>query len=177
MQQVNRVRAFATIAIGPLFSRDQGPYPMGTIGPRDLARLGPKQQGLSPVPDRSVVKQHRFMTRIELAVSAKPTGEPPWPAGDAAAATIPAAFLRQARARGDAVYLHFFKGGAWRSVSWAETAECAVRVACGLVEQGLKPGDHVVIIGNPGRYPDDHRLRMVNITRPSDGWKWGGSFD
>jgi hypothetical protein len=28
-----------------------------------------------------------------------------------------------------------------------------------------------------GRNPDDHRLRMVNITRPSDGWKWGGTFD
>jgi len=47
----------------------------------------------------------------------------------------------------------------------------------GVTRETLKPGDHVIIIGNPGRNPDDHRLRMVNITRPSDGWKWGGTFD
>lgn len=51
-----------------------------------------------------------------------------------------------------------------------------------LIRQGvtrgtLKPGDHLVITGNPGRYPDDHRLRMVSITRPSDGWKWRGALD
>lgn len=47
----------------------------------------------------------------------------------------------------------------------------------GVTRETLKPGDHVIVVGNPGRNPDDHRLRMVNITRPSDGWKWGGSFD
>jgi len=47
----------------------------------------------------------------------------------------------------------------------------------GVTRDTLKPGDHVIIVGNPGRNPEDHRLRMVNITRPSDGWKWGGSFD
>jgi len=47
----------------------------------------------------------------------------------------------------------------------------------GVTRETLKPGDHVVIVGNPGRNPDDHRLRMVSITRPSDGWKWGGTFE
>jgi len=47
----------------------------------------------------------------------------------------------------------------------------------GVTRDTLKPGDHVIIVGNTGRNPEDHRLRMVNITRPSDGWKWGGSFD
>ncbi len=47
----------------------------------------------------------------------------------------------------------------------------------GVTRESLKPGDHVVIVGQPGRNPEDHRLRMVNITRPSDGWKWGGSFE
>jgi hypothetical protein len=47
----------------------------------------------------------------------------------------------------------------------------------GVTRETLKPGDHVIIVGNPGRNPEDHRLRMINITRPSDGWKWGGSFD
>jgi hypothetical protein len=47
----------------------------------------------------------------------------------------------------------------------------------GVTRETLKPGDHVVITGNPGRNPEDHRLRMRTITRPSDGWKWGGTFD
>jgi hypothetical protein len=47
----------------------------------------------------------------------------------------------------------------------------------GVTRETLKPGDRVIVVGNPGRNPDDHRLRMVNITRPSDGWKWGGTFD
>jgi len=47
----------------------------------------------------------------------------------------------------------------------------------GVTRETLKPGDHVIVVGNPGRNPDDHRLRMVNIARPSDGWKWGGTFD
>jgi hypothetical protein len=47
----------------------------------------------------------------------------------------------------------------------------------GVTRETLKPGDEVVVVGNPGRNPADHRLRMVNITRPSDGWKWGGTFE
>ena len=47
----------------------------------------------------------------------------------------------------------------------------------GVTRETLKPGDHVIVVGNPGRNDEDHRLRMVNITRPSDGWKWGGQFD
>lgn len=40
----------------------------------------------------------------------------------------------------------------------------------------LKPGDKVVITGNPGRNAADHRLRMSSIERPSDHWKWSGTF-
>jgi hypothetical protein len=47
----------------------------------------------------------------------------------------------------------------------------------GVNRDTLKPGDHVIVTGSPGRDPDAHRLRMINVTRPSDGWKWGGSFD
>jgi len=38
----------------------------------------------------------------------------------------------------------------------------------------LKPGDHVIVSGNPGRDPTEHRIRMHSIKRPSDGWKWEG---
>lgn len=46
-----------------------------------------------------------------------------------------------------------------------------------LAQQGvntgtLKVGDKVVVTGSPGRNPEDHRLRMRSVTRPSDGWKW-----
>ena len=47
----------------------------------------------------------------------------------------------------------------------------------GITRETLKTGDPVIVVGNPGRTPEDHRLRMLNITRTSDGWKWGGSFD
>lgn len=47
----------------------------------------------------------------------------------------------------------------------------------GVTRETLKPGDHVIVVGNPGRNPEDHRLRMISITRPSDGWKWGGTFE
>jgi len=44
----------------------------------------------------------------------------------------------------------------------------------GVTRETLKPGDEVEIKGNPGRNPDDHRIRMQSITRPSDGWSWKG---
>jgi hypothetical protein len=47
----------------------------------------------------------------------------------------------------------------------------------GVARDTLKPGDHVIITGDPGRTPGDYRLRMRTILRPSDGWRWGGEFD
>jgi len=43
----------------------------------------------------------------------------------------------------------------------------------GVTRDTLKPGDHVIITGNPGRNPEDHRLRMRSLLRPSDGFGWG----
>ena len=47
----------------------------------------------------------------------------------------------------------------------------------GVNRDTLKPGDRVIVVGQPGRVPEEHRLRMMNLTRPADGWKWGGTFD
>lgn len=47
----------------------------------------------------------------------------------------------------------------------------------GVQRETLRPGDHVIVIGQPGRDPEEHRLRMISIKRPSDGWSWGGTFD
>jgi hypothetical protein len=46
----------------------------------------------------------------------------------------------------------------------------------GVMRDTLRVGDHVIIEGNPGRNPQDHRLRMRSIHRPADGWKWSGTF-
>lgn len=60
------------------------------------------------------------------------------------------------------------------AVEWGATAQLGAQ---GVQRDTLRPGDHVVIIGEPGRNPEDHRLRMLNIKRPSDGWTWKGTFD
>jgi hypothetical protein len=46
----------------------------------------------------------------------------------------------------------------------------------GITRETLKFGDHVVVVGQPGRNDEDHRMRMKTVTRPSDGWKWSGTF-
>ncbi|HEY4340635.1 MAG TPA: DUF6152 family protein [Steroidobacteraceae bacterium] len=38
----------------------------------------------------------------------------------------------------------------------------------------LKTGDHVIVSGNPGRDPNEHRIRLHKIVRTSDGWTWEG---
>jgi hypothetical protein len=43
----------------------------------------------------------------------------------------------------------------------------------GMSAQTLKAGDTIIVTGNPGRDPAEHRMRMVTIRRPSDGFGWG----
>ena len=57
------------------------------------------------------------------------------------------------------------------SIEWAAAGQLN-----GITHDTLKPGDHVIISGNPGRTPEDHRLRMRSIFRPKDGFKWSGNF-
>src|SRR6202046_2805648 len=38
----------------------------------------------------------------------------------------------------------------------------------------LKTGDHVIVTGNPGRDPTEHRIRLHKIVRTPDGWTWEG---
>ena len=42
----------------------------------------------------------------------------------------------------------------------------------GVSSMTLKPGDRVVITGNPGKNTADHWLRARAIVRPKDGWTW-----
>jgi len=43
----------------------------------------------------------------------------------------------------------------------------------GVTKETLKAGDRVIISGSPGRDPRDHRVRLVTLRRPSDGFGWG----
>jgi hypothetical protein len=54
-------------------------------------------------------------------------------------------------------------------VEWASPAQLAGKVT----RDTLKPGDQVIITGNPGRNAADHRVRLLTFRRPSDGWSWG----
>ena len=44
----------------------------------------------------------------------------------------------------------------------------------GLTSTTFRPGDQVVVTGRPGRIPEDHKLLLHTIVRPSDGVKWSG---
>jgi hypothetical protein len=43
--------------------------------------------------------------------------------------------------------------------------------------ESLRPGDEVIITGAPGRQETDRKIRLNQIERPKDGWKWGGAFE
>jgi len=61
-------------------------------------------------------------------------------------------------------------------ITWRVEWNGAGRLARdGVKADTLKPGDHVIITGQPGRVPADHRMHMLSISRPSDGWKWNRS--
>jgi hypothetical protein len=57
------------------------------------------------------------------------------------------------------------------SVEWGGGAQLS---QSNISRDTLRPGDRVIVVGNPGRNPEEHRIRMNSIVRPSDGWKWEG---
>ena len=64
-----------------------------------------------------------------------------------------------------------------KTVTWAvEWGAGGALSSSGVKSDTLKPGDKVKVTGNPARDASTHRLRMVSIERPSDGWKWVGTF-
>jgi len=64
-----------------------------------------------------------------------------------------------------------------KTVTWAvEWGAGGALSDNGVKADTLKPGDKVRVTGNPARDAAAHRLRMKSIERPSDGWKWSGTF-
>ncbi len=57
------------------------------------------------------------------------------------------------------------------AVEWAGGAQLA---QANVAKDTLKPGDQVIVSGNPGRTASEHRIRLKSISRSSDGFKWEG---
>ena len=57
------------------------------------------------------------------------------------------------------------------AIEWAGGAQLAQEHVS---RDTLKPGDHVIVSGNPARDAASHRIRIQSINRLSDGWKWSG---
>jgi len=55
-------------------------------------------------------------------------------------------------------------------IEWRSTERLSRQ---GITKETLKAGDHVIILGNPGHVPEEHRLHMLGINRPADAWKDG----
>ena len=57
---------------------------------------------------------------------------------------------------------------------WAVTWSAAAALArSGITRDFFKIGDRIIITGNPGRNAEDHAIKMVTLSRPSDGFSWG----
>ena len=54
------------------------------------------------------------------------------------------------------------------NIEWAAAGQLG-----GTLASSIKPGDPVIVTGNPSRDPAEVRLRMVNVKRTSDGANWG----
>jgi hypothetical protein len=57
------------------------------------------------------------------------------------------------------------------SLEWSGTGQL---IGSGVTRESLKPGDELVIVGNPSRVPGEFKALMVSLKRPFDGFAWGG---
>ena len=54
-------------------------------------------------------------------------------------------------------------------IEWGSAAQLT---RSGIDGKTLKVGDIVKVTGRPGRDKSDHRMLVMTMERPSDGWKW-----
>ncbi|MEO8097137.1 MAG: DUF6152 family protein [Acidobacteriota bacterium] len=61
------------------------------------------------------------------------------------------------------------------AIEWGGAAQLGGQ---GIQSDTLKAGDHVIVLGAPGRsFSEDHRIRMVSVQRPADKKTWGQPFN
>jgi hypothetical protein len=56
------------------------------------------------------------------------------------------------------------------NVEWAAATQLQSQ---GVTARTLKYGDVFTITGNPGKLPDEHRVRLLTLKRKSDSFSWG----
>ena len=61
------------------------------------------------------------------------------------------------------------------TIRWSIEAGGANQMAQQGDKAALKVGDILTVTGNPARSADAHRIRLVRMIRPSDGWNWGNA--
>jgi hypothetical protein len=60
-------------------------------------------------------------------------------------------------------------------IRWAIEWQGATQLgASGVSGETIRPGDPVIVTGNPGRIEAEHRMLLVTIKRTTDGFGWGG---
>ena len=70
-------------------------------------------------------------------------------------------------------YLHVEAPDAYRHLRvWAAESGLGFHLREALAAGTLKPGDQVVISGEPARDEGTWRIRMRTLVRRSDGWRW-----
>jgi hypothetical protein len=86
---------------------------------------------------------------------------------------------------GDLVQIDYLNPHAWLHLAAADTSGQVQRVSGewsnpgrlnqqGITRDTLKPGDRLIFTGSPSRDPDQYKMHLKRIERPSDGWKWIG---
>ncbi len=61
--------------------------------------------------------------------------------------TFPRLLLQQAAQRAQAPAIREKEYGIWQTLTWAQLATLVEHIACGLHQQGLKRGEHMVLVG------------------------------
>ena len=70
-------------------------------------------------------------------------------------------------------YLHVrAPDGTAHSRVWAVESGRGLQLRQALASATLKPGDRVVVTGDPGRDDGEWRMRLRTLVRPRDGWRW-----
>jgi len=57
------------------------------------------------------------------------------------------------------------------ALEWGSTGQLS---QAQITRTSLKPGDKVLVTGEPARDPAAPRLLITTLKRPSDGWEWKG---
>ncbi len=60
------------------------------------------------------------------------------------------------------------------TVEWGTATQLANQ---GITRDFFKPGDQVIITGNPGRNAAARIMVMKSLSRPADGFEWGNRTD